>query len=163
VALPLARPAMAAGVGLVAMEVLNDYGAVKYYGVPDVHDGHLPLVVRPGRPVVGDPAVGHADAVRVRAAGAGAVAARPRGVRGRARVGAAAAAGAADAGGARSLALVVCAVPFLLRLRHPGGAARLLGVGHGGGRGGCGFVRLVANTFTARRRGRALCVALPCC
>jgi iron(III) transport system permease protein len=33
VALPLARPAMAAGVGLVAMEVLNDYGAVKYYGV----------------------------------------------------------------------------------------------------------------------------------
>jgi iron(III) transport system permease protein len=33
VALPLARPAMAAGAGLVAMEVLNDYGAVKYYGV----------------------------------------------------------------------------------------------------------------------------------
>jgi iron(III) transport system permease protein len=33
VALPLARPALAAGVGLVAMEVLNDYGAVKYYGV----------------------------------------------------------------------------------------------------------------------------------
>lgn len=33
VALPLARPAMAAGVGLVAMEVLNDYGTVRYYGV----------------------------------------------------------------------------------------------------------------------------------
>jgi iron(III) transport system permease protein len=33
VALPLARPALAAGVGLVAMEVLNDYGAVKYLGV----------------------------------------------------------------------------------------------------------------------------------
>jgi iron(III) transport system permease protein len=33
VALPLARPALAAGVGLVAMEVLNDYGAVRYLGV----------------------------------------------------------------------------------------------------------------------------------
>lgn len=39
VALPLARPAMAAGVGLVAMEVLNDYGAVKYFGVPTFTTG----------------------------------------------------------------------------------------------------------------------------
>jgi iron(III) transport system permease protein len=33
VALPLARPAIAAGAFLLAMEVLNDFGAVKYYGV----------------------------------------------------------------------------------------------------------------------------------
>jgi iron(III) transport system permease protein len=33
VALPLAQPALVAGVGLVAMVVLNDYGAVKYLGV----------------------------------------------------------------------------------------------------------------------------------
>jgi iron(III) transport system permease protein len=33
VALPMARPAMAAGIVLVAMEVLNDYGTVRYYGV----------------------------------------------------------------------------------------------------------------------------------
>lgn len=33
VALPLARPALAAGASLVVMEVLNDYGAVSYYGV----------------------------------------------------------------------------------------------------------------------------------
>jgi iron(III) transport system permease protein len=33
VALPLARPALAAGLTLVSMEVLNDYGAVAYYGV----------------------------------------------------------------------------------------------------------------------------------
>src|SRR5690606_25249547 len=33
VALPLARPAIAAGVSMVVMEVLNDYGAVSYYGV----------------------------------------------------------------------------------------------------------------------------------
>lgn len=39
VALPLARPALAAGVTLVAMEVLNDYGAVAYYGVPTFTTG----------------------------------------------------------------------------------------------------------------------------
>lgn len=33
VAAPLARPAIAGGSFLVVMEVLNDYGAVKYYGV----------------------------------------------------------------------------------------------------------------------------------
>lgn len=32
VQLPLARPALAAGVFLVAMEVINDYGAVKHFG-----------------------------------------------------------------------------------------------------------------------------------
>lgn len=34
VALPLARPALAAGVSLVLMETLNDLGAVQYLGVP---------------------------------------------------------------------------------------------------------------------------------
>jgi iron(III) transport system permease protein len=33
VALPLARPAIVAGLTLVTMEVLNEYGAVKYFGV----------------------------------------------------------------------------------------------------------------------------------
>ncbi len=33
IALPIARPAIVAGVSLVIMEVLNDYGAVKYFGV----------------------------------------------------------------------------------------------------------------------------------
>lgn len=33
VAVPLARPAVAAGLALVLMEILNDYGAVTYYGV----------------------------------------------------------------------------------------------------------------------------------
>ena len=31
--LPLARPAIVGGLILVAMEVLNDYGAAKYYGI----------------------------------------------------------------------------------------------------------------------------------
>lgn len=33
VALPMARPAIVAGIALAAMEVLNDYGVVKYFGV----------------------------------------------------------------------------------------------------------------------------------
>ena len=33
VALPLARPAVVAGLALVLMEILNDYGAVSYYGI----------------------------------------------------------------------------------------------------------------------------------
>lgn len=33
IALPLARPAIAGGLFLVLMEVLNDYGAVKYFGI----------------------------------------------------------------------------------------------------------------------------------
>lgn len=33
IALPLARPAIAGGIALAAMEVLNDYGTVKYFGL----------------------------------------------------------------------------------------------------------------------------------
>lgn len=39
VALPLARPAMAAGTALVIMEVINDYGAVHFFGVPTLTEG----------------------------------------------------------------------------------------------------------------------------
>lgn len=39
IALPLARPAIAGGAVLVAMETLNDYGAVKYYGVRTLTTG----------------------------------------------------------------------------------------------------------------------------
>lgn len=39
VALPLARPAIVAGVSLVVMEVVNDYGAVHFFGVPTVTEG----------------------------------------------------------------------------------------------------------------------------
>jgi len=39
VALPMARPAVVAGVTLVLMEVLNEYGAVRYFGVPTFTTG----------------------------------------------------------------------------------------------------------------------------
>jgi len=38
-ALPVARPALVAGTSLVMMEVLNDYGAVKYFGVNTLTTG----------------------------------------------------------------------------------------------------------------------------
>ena len=38
-ALPVARPAIVAGLSLVIMEVLNDYGAVKYFGVNTLTTG----------------------------------------------------------------------------------------------------------------------------
>lgn len=39
IALPLARPAVAGGIALVGMEVLNDYGTVKYFGVDTFTSG----------------------------------------------------------------------------------------------------------------------------
>jgi iron(III) transport system permease protein len=39
VILPVSRPALVAGLTLVSMEVLNDYGAVKYFGVPTFTTG----------------------------------------------------------------------------------------------------------------------------
>ena len=39
VALPLARPALAAGVALALMETLNDYGTVQYFGVDTMATG----------------------------------------------------------------------------------------------------------------------------
>ena len=39
VALPMARPAVVGGLTLVLMEVLNEYGAVKYFGIPTFTTG----------------------------------------------------------------------------------------------------------------------------
>jgi iron(III) transport system permease protein len=39
VALPLARPAVVAGTSLIVMEVVNDYGAVNFFGVPTLTEG----------------------------------------------------------------------------------------------------------------------------
>jgi len=39
IALPLARPAIIGGLSLVTMEVINDYGAVNFFGVPTLTEG----------------------------------------------------------------------------------------------------------------------------
>ena len=39
IALPMARPAVFAGLSLVIMETLNDNGAVKHFGIPTITSG----------------------------------------------------------------------------------------------------------------------------
>lgn len=39
VALPIARPVLIAGLSLIIMEVVNDYGAVNFFGVPTLTEG----------------------------------------------------------------------------------------------------------------------------
>lgn len=39
IALPLSRPALIAGLSLIAMEVVNEYGAVHFFGVPTLTEG----------------------------------------------------------------------------------------------------------------------------
>ncbi len=49
VALPLARPALAAGVALALMETLNDIGAVEFFGVRTLTVADLRHLARPQR------------------------------------------------------------------------------------------------------------------
>jgi iron(III) transport system permease protein len=159
VALPLARPAMAAGVGLVAMEVLNDYGTVKYYGVQTFTTGIFRSWFG-----LGD----LSSAIRLSAMLMLLVfilMAFERSQRGR----------AAFAGGRASerpllrvplsrrqalLAILICVVPFALGFAIPvaqlgywawGTAASVVDVT---------FVRLVANTFLLAAGAALLCVAV---
>lgn len=39
IALPLSRPALIAGISLIVMEVVNEYGAVHFFGVPTLTEG----------------------------------------------------------------------------------------------------------------------------
>jgi iron(III) transport system permease protein len=159
VALPLARPAMAGGVMLVAMEVLNDYGAVKYYGVSTFTTGIFRSWFG-----LGD----LSSAIRLSAmlmVFVFVLMALERTQRGR----------AAFAGGRSSerpllrvplarrhalLAVAVCGVPFLFGFAVPvaqlgywawGTAAAVIDVR---------FLRLVANTFALATAAAMLCVAV---
>lgn len=52
IALPLARPAIIGGVSLVVMEVLNDYGAVKYFGINTFTTGIFKAWFSMGEPIL---------------------------------------------------------------------------------------------------------------
>lgn len=39
ISLPLARPALVAGLALISMEILNEYGAIHFFGVPTLTEG----------------------------------------------------------------------------------------------------------------------------
>jgi iron(III) transport system permease protein len=157
VALPLARPALAAGVALVAMEVLNDYGAVKYYGVSTFTTGifrswfglgDLSSAIRlsamlmvlvfallavertqRGRAAFAGGRSGERPLLRTRLSGAGAL-----------------------------LAFGICAVPFLLGFGIPVAQLGYWAWGTAASTIDGAFVRLVANTFTLAAAASSLCV-----
>ena len=126
VALPLARPAIAAGTALALMETLADFGTVSYFARADIHHRHLPRLAVDGRPA-SPPAQLSRLPARVRGAGARAGAREPRP---RALCGAAAQAARRSASRARraALAFAACAMPVLLGFLLPGRLAAAPGV-----------------------------------
>lgn len=160
VALPLARPAMAAGVALVAMEVLNDYGAVRYYGVTTFTTGIF-------RSWFG---LGDLDSA-IRLSGilmlvVLLVLALERSQRGRASF--AGGNGGADRPLARirlrgwraAAAVAICGVPLLIGFAIPVAQLLYWASGTAGTVLNAGFVRLVVNTFLLALGAAVLCVAL---
>jgi iron(III) transport system permease protein len=159
VALPLARPAMAAGVSLVAMEVLNDYGAVRYYGVTTFTTGIFRSWFG-----LGD----LSSAIRLSAmlmVFVFALLAFERSQRGR---GAFAGGRASErpllrarlGGAAAALAFLACAVPFLFGFAVPVAQLAYWAAGTAGAVVDLSFVRLVANTFALAAAAAALCVVV---
>jgi iron(III) transport system permease protein len=159
VALPMARPAMAAGVGLVAMEVLNDYGTVRYYGVQTFTTGIFRSWFG-----LGD----LSSAIRLSAMLMVLVfilLAFERSQRGRASFTSGRATErpllrAPLAGGAAGLALLVCLVPFTLGFAVPVAQLAYWAWGTAASVVDAGFLRLVANTFMLAAGAALLCVAV---
>jgi iron(III) transport system permease protein len=159
VALPLARPAMAAGVLLVAMEVLNDYGAVKYYGVSTFTTGifrswfglgDLSSAIRLSAMLMVFVFVLMAleRSQRGRAAFAGGRASERPLVRGRLR------------GWGAFGAFAVCAAPFLFGFAMPVAQLGYWAAGTASSTVDLRFVRLVGNTFLLAAGAAALCVVI---
>jgi iron(III) transport system permease protein len=159
VALPLARPAMAAGVGLVAMEVLNDYGAVKYYGVSTFTTGIFRSWFG-----LGD----LSSAIRLAAMlmlFVLALLALERTQRGRAVF----TGGQASerpllrsrlSGRHAAAAFLLCMVPFLLGFAVPVAQLGYWAYGTAGAEVDMRFVRLIGNTFLLAGGAALLCVGL---
>lgn len=157
VALPLARPAVVAGLALVAMEVLNDYGAVKYYGVTTLTTGIFRAWF----------ALGDLDAA-VRLAGilmlvVFAVLLMERWQRGRARF---------DGGDVRhrplvrarlrgwraAVAVLICLLPILLGFLAPVAQLGYWALRTAPDVVNAGFIRLIANSFGLAVVAAVLCV-----
>ncbi len=156
IALPLARPGVAAGVALCLMEALADYGAVAYFGVDTFSTGIFRAWFS-----LGD-AVAAAQLGALLLAGVAGVLLLERLARGRAAFHA----GAAERQvqyvlrGARAAgALAACSVPLLVGFALP--AALLLRLALQEGEAGIGerFVRLAWNSFTLAAAAAVLTVA----
>jgi iron(III) transport system permease protein len=159
VALPLARPALVAGAALVAMEILNDYGAVKYYGVTTFTTGIF-------RAWFG---LGDLDAA-VRLSGMLLLIVFVLLLLERAQRGRAAFAGSAGAerplprtrlaGAGAAGAFIVCAVPFLFGFALPVAQLGYWAAGTAAAVIDVEFVRLLRNTFLLAAAAAVVCVGL---
>jgi iron(III) transport system permease protein len=158
VAVPLARPAVVAGLALVLMEVLNDYGAVAYYGVTTFTTGifrswfalgdldtaiRLSAILMLVVLVVLGLERWQRGAARYEETGGGRPVTRYR-LRGSAAVG----------------AVALCAVPLLLGFVLPVAQLALWGVRTAGEVVDWTFVRMAANSFGLASGAALLCVAV---
>jgi len=144
VALPIARPAIAAGTALALMETLADFGTVSYFSLEVFTTGIFKAWMSLGDPV----AAGQLSVCLLIFVGA--VLAFERAGRGRAAY--ASAPGKTPAarrlrGASAALACAACAAPVLLGFLLPTGLLVQLAWGDPGARGGARLFALVGNSF----------------
>ena len=159
IALPLARPAIAAGAALALMETLADYGAVSYFGVQTFTTGIYRAWFS-----LGD----RQAAAQLAAALLGFVALLlllERASRGRARCDAAAGQHGAHANtrlhGLRAAgAVLVCAVPLLAGFVLPGAVLLHMAITSGDAQFGERFFQLARNSFVLASLTAVLAVAV---
>ena len=161
VALPLARPAIVAGVALALMETLADYGTVQYFGVPTFTTGIYRTWFGLGEPVAA------AQLAAVMLVFVAALVSFERWSRGRARYFHSTGryqALKADrlAGGKAIAAIVVCGLPLALGFVVPAGVLAELAVTRGDPLLGTRFIALASNSFilAAVTAGVAVLVAV---
>lgn len=146
VSLPMARPAIAAGIALVCMETLADYGTVAYFGVPTFTTGILRAWMSLGEPISA------AKLSVILLAFAGVLLAAERAARRQARFHEAAPArrrALTTLSGIRAaLAILVCGLPVLVGFILPAGLLAHLALEVGDGQFGMRFARLAANSLT---------------
>ncbi len=156
VSLPLARPAIAAGIALACMETLADYGTVAYFGVPTFTTGILRTWMSLGEPVSA------AKLSVMLLAFAGVLLVAERAARRQARFHEAALARRrprVQLFGARAwLAGLACALPVALGFLVPAGLLASLSLDVGDAQFGMRFAALAANSLTLAAITAALAV-----
>lgn len=156
VSLPLARPAIAAGIALACMETLADYGTVAYFGVPTFTTGILRTWMSLGEPVSA------AKLSVMLLAFAGVLLVAERAARRQARfheVALARRRPRVQLFGARAwLAGLACALPVALGFLVPAGLLACLSLEVGDAQFGMRFAALAANSLTLAAITAALAV-----
>ncbi|MBB4268017.1 ABC transporter permease [Roseospira visakhapatnamensis] len=156
---PMARPAIAAGAALVAMETLADYGTVTHLGVPTFTTGIYRTWFASGAPVAA------AQLAAVLLATVAVVLVAERLARGRARFHEAAGrmrptARLSLSPGTAVLAVAACAVPVLVGFVIPAAVLLDLAVRHGDPMGLAAFAEFARNSFSLAALTSVLAVGL---